>query len=468
MNKLNDTELRNILSKLLIRSLSNPEPAKEIVDQALDDDEFKNQVSLLCQAYLKPDYRNSTLISKSVDIRALKSLIDICKRESVGIIPIDFSGDSGRIYGKNDKISVLVLSGQLNEFNRLLLEACAVSGAAEEIKREDADLFARAIKETNPMLEIKGVRKVIYENMKKNIKKLPYEMRFTLFPSQQENNTINVGFFAKTEPIMMKKGSMKEMTGPFSIPKIASVILASAILEKPEQEKKYEEIQKKNQELMQNIIDMYYESDNPYYLVPAIVGKDSYNVFMDQAYMVDYYESDINVNDLNKFIASRLIGLNHTLVPMTVSEFNQFKNDIMIEPRNIQFYKENPMPIYAEPEEMRDKQMSESLIEMLNRKREQILLMSDDFNGMNLTNLENYIVASVHEIIMREDEDFTDWLEIDEKLDTREMELLSDLEQAYSMASVYESHDKVSELINNERTELEAHRSIADHEEIAR
>ena len=274
MNKLNDTELRNILSKLLIRSLSNPEPAKEIVDQALDDDEFKNQVSLLCQAYLKPDYRNSTLISKSVDIRALKSLIDICKRESVGIIPIDFSGDSGRIYGKNDKISVLVLSGQLNEFNRLLLEACAVSGAAEEIKREDADLFARAIKETNPMLEIKGVRKVIYENMKKNIKKLPYEMRFTLFPSQQENNTINVGFFAKTEPIMMKKGSMKEMTGPFSIPKIASVILASAILEKPEQEKKYEEIQKKNQELMQNIIDMYYESDNPYYLVPAIVGKD--------------------------------------------------------------------------------------------------------------------------------------------------------------------------------------------------
>lgn len=184
----------------------------------------------------------------------------------------------------------------------------------------------------------------------KNIKKLPYEMRFTLFPSQQENNTINVGFFAKTEPIMMKKGSMKEMTGPFSIPKIASVILASAILEKPEQEKKYEEIQKKNQELMQNIIDMYYESDNPYYLVPAIVGKDSYNVFMDQAYMVDYYESDINVNDLNKFIASRLIGLNHTLVPMTVSEFNQFKNDIMIEPRNIQFYKENPMPIYAEPE----------------------------------------------------------------------------------------------------------------------
>ncbi|WP_373262248.1 hypothetical protein [Hungatella hathewayi] len=468
MSKLNDSELRNILSKLLIRSLSNPEPAKEIVDQALDDDEFKNQVSLLCQSYLKPEYRNSILISKSVDIRALKSLMSISKRESIGIIPIDFSGNDGRIYGKNDKINILVLSGQINEFNHLLLEAYAVSGAAEEIDREDADFFARALIDQNPMLEIKGVRKAIYENMKKKIKKLPYEMRFTLFPSQQENNTINVGFFSKTEPIMMKKGSIKEIVGPYSNPKIASIILASAILEKPEQEKKYEIIQKKNQELMQNIIDMYYETDSPYYLVPAIVGKDGFNVFMDQAYKVDYYESDINVNDLNKFIGSRLIGLNHTLVPMTVDEFNRFKNDIMIEPKSIQFYKENPMPIYAEPEEMRDKQISESLIEMLNLKREQVLLMSDDFNGKNLTNLENYIVASVHEIIMREDEDFTDWLEKDEKLDTREMELLSDLEQAYSMASVYESHDKVSELINNERTELEAHRSIADHEEIAR
>ena len=69
--------------------------------------------------------------------------------------------------------------------------------------------------------------------------------------------------------------------------------------------------------------------------------------------------------------------------------------------------------------------------------------MSDDFNGMNLTNLENYIVASVHEMSLEEDEDFTDWLEIDEKVDTREMELLSDLEQAYSHGVSYESHDKV-------------------------
>ncbi|WP_097005250.1 hypothetical protein [Lacrimispora amygdalina] len=468
MAKLNDTDLKSILSKLIIRSLSNPEPAREIVDQALEENDFKSQVSLLCEAYLKPEFRTSTLISKSIDIRALPSLINICKREKLGIITIDFSGDHGYTYRKNDKINILILSGQINEFNQILLEACAVSGSIDEIDRYDADIFARALKETNPMIEVRGVKKSTYDAMKRNIKKLPYEMRFTLFPKKEENGKLNVGFFTKTEPIIMKKGSMKSVAGPFSIPKIASIILASSILERPEKEKQYESIKRRNQELMQDIIDMYYENDEPYYLVPAIIGKDGYNVFMDSSYEVDYYGSEVNIHELNDYIHNKFIGLNHTLVPMTVSEFEQYKNDIIIEPKDFQFYKEHSIPIYAEPEEMRDKQLSESLIEMLNRKREQVLLVSDDFNGQNLTNLENYIVASVHEIIMREDEDFTDWLEADEKLETREMELLSDIEQAYSMAAVYDSHDKVSELINNVRTELEAHRSIADHEELTR
>ena len=57
---------------------------------------------------------------------------------------------------------------------------------------------------------------------------------------------------------------------------------------------------------------------------------------------------------------------------------------------------------------MRGKQISERLIDILNRKREQVMLMSDDFNGKNLMNIENYISGSVQEIIMREDEDYTD------------------------------------------------------------
>ena len=40
---------------------------------------------------------------------------------------------------------------------RLQLEACAVSGVADEILRKYADLFARGLKEENPMVEIEGV-----------------------------------------------------------------------------------------------------------------------------------------------------------------------------------------------------------------------------------------------------------------------------------------------------------------------
>jgi len=467
MAKLNDVELKNILSKLLLKSLSNPGPAKEIVEQAMADDDFKKQVSLLCEAYMIPKLRESKLIAKSIDIRALTSLIEICRRENIGIIPIDFSGDYKHVYTDDEKISVLILSGQLNEFNKIILEANAVSGTISEMERPTADLFAKKLKDSNPMIEITGVKKETYEIMKKNMAKLPYEMRFTLFPDEVENKKVNVGFFTKTEPIIIKKGSSKETTGPYAIPKIASVLLASAILEKPDLEKKYKKIQKRNMELMKEIMDMYYEKDEPYYLVPATIKREGYNVFMDQAYYIDYYEN-VDTHEMDGFIAMKFSSLNHTLVPMTVREFDLYKNEIMINPNSISFYNSNQAPGYTEPEEMLDKDMSESLIEMLNRKREQVLLMSDDFNGKNLMNLDNYIAATVHEIITREDEDFTDWLEVNEQIDTREMELLSDLEESYSMTTVYESHDKVTELINNERTELESLRSKSpDHEELS-
>jgi hypothetical protein len=468
MAKLNDSELKNILSKLLMKSLSNSEPAKEIVEQAMNDDDFKEQVTLLCEAYIKPEFRESKLVANSVDVRALPSLVDICKREQIGIIPIDFSGEDDRVYNKNDKISVLVLSSQLQDFNKNLLEANAVSGAALEMNRKTAEIFAKNLKDSNPMLEIRGIKKKTYEAMKNNMGKLPYEMRFTLFPDQVEKNKLNIGFFTKTQPIIINRGHLKEMEGPYAIPKIASVLLASALLEKPDLEKKYEKIKKRNLELMQDIYDMYYDSEEPYYLVPATVGKDVYNVFMDQAYYVDYYDKSIDVNIVDSFINSRFNGLNHTIIPMTMNEFEQYKNEIVVSPQEINFYSDRPTPIFAEPEKMIDKDLSETLIDMLNRKREQLMLLSDDFNGQNLTSLEDYIVGSVHEMIVREDEDYSQWLQMDEKMDTREMELLSELEESYSMVAVYESHDKVSELINNERAGLESFPEIGDsHEDIS-
>ena len=60
---------------------------------------------------------------------------------------------------------------------------------------------------------------------------------------------------------------------------------------------------------------------------------------------------------------------------------------------------------------------------------------------------------------MREDEDYSDWLENEEILDGKELELLHDLDEKYTIGYVYEDHDKVSELIRNERDNISIEKS---------
>ena len=87
------------------------------------------------------------------------------------------------------------------------------------------------------------------------------------------------------------------------------------------------------------------------------------------------------------------------------------------------------------------------------------MLASDDHNGKNLINIENFISGTVNEMIMREDEDYSDWLENEEILDGKELELLHDLDEKYTIGYVYEDHDKVSELIRNERDNISIEKS---------
>lgn len=64
---------------------------------------------------------------------------------------------------------------------------------------------------------------------------------------------------------------------------------------------------------------------------------------------------------------------------------------------------------------------------------------------------------------MREDEDYTDWLENDEIVDRKEMDLLRELDEKYKVSFAYEDHDKVSELIQAERSNIKI--SIGEKEE---
>lgn len=183
---------------------------------------------------------------------------------------------------------------------------------------------------------------------------------------------------------------------------------------------------------------------------------------MDKAVFVDFNNKDIDYEEINKIVEQMSNGLNHTVVPMTEKEYQIYKNEVMISSKDVLFYENNRPKEYIEPEKMQETQISERLIDMLNRKREQLLLMSDDMNGRNLMNLDNYIAGTVMEMIMREDEDYTDYIENEEILDNKEAALIAKLESLYTIRSAFEEHDKVSELINAERSNLQSFISNAE------
>ena len=168
------------------------------------------------------------------------------------------------------------------------------------------------------------------------------------------------------------------------------------------------------------MMGLYYGSEEEFYIVPALISKDNQlNVFMDRAQLIDITDiKTMSYLEYGQYI-QRNSGMNHTLVPMTQKEYEQYKSEVMIDPKNLTFYKENKEPVYEPIELAKNAIVSERLIDILNRKREQILLMSDDIDGKNLSELDNYISGTVHELIMRDDEELTDMVELNELLDTK-------------------------------------------------
>lgn len=466
---MDDRQYMNILARLLRKSLTNTQPAKELIEQMFNDDDFKKRALLLCDTYLNNEYVDSKLNAKAINVKAITALMRICDRENIGIIPLDFSGNEETIYSDGDKINVLFLSGQETQFNECVLEAYGLTGTVPEMPFKYADSFGKKIKDDNPMLSIQNVDKETYDAMKKNMDKLAVSTRFTMFPKGNEEGKIDVSFFSKTEPLDVNKGMKTETEGPYSIPKVASVLLASAILEKGRSDKEYEESKKIKRELTEDLLNMYFESDYPLYLVPAIIGNDDfYSIFPYDSILIDFESPDNpEYEEVNSFLNNKLTGINSTLVPMTITEFIKHKNEVTINPKEISYYKGKDLQPYISSEKAKEQQISESLIDILNRKREQVLLMSDDFNGKNLINLDNYIAGTVHEIIMREDEDYTDILEKEEILDSKESDLISKLE-SYPLTKAFEPHDPVSQMIEAERQSLQAQRESikADEPEI--
>lgn len=450
------TLYKNILVKLLKISVSDSDAVRSIIDQLFDDEDFEKQAENICQAYIKPEYRNSTLKTKPVSVQALKELIKICKREKIGIIPFDILStdeDEEKEYDRNDKITVFYLSLQESLFNECLLEAYAKTGAVVDIKRDYMQDIFKKVGSTNAVLEINGVSAKTYEGMKKKMEDLPDILKFTMFPKMTKDGKVDVGFFTKTSDCTLLKHGIPEKTGPYVIPKIASVLLASSLLEEDMDKEEYEKEEEKKRKLEQEIVDWYYEADD-FYAVPAKIIEDGrYEIFPEEVISIDESETSKDGSEYEALVESYMKHPNTIVIPMTPNEYEKFNSEHFVSESEIEFIKGREQLKYQDIEKSSAFSLAERLINILNKKREQIMLASDDFNSKNLENLENYISGSVQEFIVREDADYSDVAADKEEIET-ELKLLNKLDKNYTMSYVEEGHDKVTELIDNERKAL--------------
>lgn len=116
------------------------------------------------------------------------------------------------IKGKDDLMnlsnpSFISLKSEQEKIIAIRSETYARLGLAAEINREFTKPYIDNLQD-NPMQEIKGLSIAEYETLKRDVQKLPKDMRFTLFPEYHTNRsgktTVNVGFLTKTGGIGAK------------------------------------------------------------------------------------------------------------------------------------------------------------------------------------------------------------------------------------------------------------------------
>ena len=443
--KHSEQNYKNTLTKILRSSLSDVTFIKEILEQMFEDDALKEQGKLWCRSYQSLS-GNTKLVSRSIDIRAVNALVKICKREGLGIMLADFSGKETESFHSGEKIFVFYLSGEEKKFQKALIEALVLSGTIKELKRETAEAVLNTHDKENPIFEIKGISNEDYRRMKQELDYFPEDMKITLMPKKNENGKLDIGFYRKTEE-KIKAGGKKDV---YSTLKLVSILMACAFLTKDVREEERKK-KKENEKIVEALLNLYYNTSEAFYLIPGRITKE--NQFNPDWKQKECIDDKLSYEEFVDIILNSSKKINEIQIPMTRNEYEIYQGRSHLQASEISFYKDGS-PKYIRTEQAASIVIEEKLIDQLNKKREQLLLMSDDFNGNNLENLANYIGGTVQEFLIREDEDYTDWLEEDELFCKTERELLHKLNE-YTIEYAYENYDKVTELINEEKARLE-------------
>ena len=268
--KHSDQSYKNTLTKILRSSLSDVSFIKEMLEQMFEDDSLKEQGKLWCKSYQSSSCKDSKLISRNIDIRAVNALVKICKREQLGIILAALSGQEDYSFHAGEKIFVFYLSGEEKKFQKALLEALVLSGTIKELKRETAEAVLNKHNTENPIFEIKGISNEDYRRMKQELDSFPEDMKITLMPKKNENGKLDIGFYRKTEE-KVKAGGEKDV---YSTLKLVSILMACAFLTKDVKEEERRK-KKENEKIVEDLLNLYYNTSEAFYLIPATITKDN-------------------------------------------------------------------------------------------------------------------------------------------------------------------------------------------------
>ena len=218
-NILNNNYYKKILAKLLANSVINASETNDLIENMFEDEDFAVNAKKICDDYIKKENSNAKLLVRTINTIALPTLLRITDRENLGIIPIMLK-DEYDMETDTQNTNILFLSTQENQINLCILEALSLTGVKDSLKMEFADIFAKKIQKQNPLIKMTLKDEKSYKKIKDVIKNLPIEMRFTLFPSRNENGDLDIAFFTKTEEFLFQNKRQIEKRGPYLIPKI--------------------------------------------------------------------------------------------------------------------------------------------------------------------------------------------------------------------------------------------------------
>ena len=230
---MNNNYYKKILAKLLANSVINASETNDLIENMFEDEDFAVNAKKICDDYIKKENSNAKLLVRTINTIVLPTLLRITDRENLGIIPIMLK-DEYDMETDTQNTNILFLSTQENQINLCILEALSLTGVKDSLKMEFADIFAKKIQKQNPLIKMTLKDEKSYKKIKDVIKNLPIEMRFTLFPSRNENGDLDIAFFTKTEEFLFQNKRQIEKRGPYLIPKILSITLACSLLEDPD------------------------------------------------------------------------------------------------------------------------------------------------------------------------------------------------------------------------------------------